>query len=146
MTVNRQENMLYIATALIMNDEGHVLLVRKRGTTAFMQAGGKISAGETPIVALCRELNEELGLNLKESEPQFLESFIAPAAHEPGFFIEAQCYLVRLSHPVRPQAEIEEVIWLDPRSPSSIILAPLTRDSILPLAWQLRSSLPKAVD
>ncbi|GAN61647.1 DNA mismatch repair protein MutT [Acetobacter cibinongensis] len=146
MTVSKQENMLYIATALIMNDEGHVLLVRKRGTTAFMQAGGKISAGETPIAALCRELNEELGLSLDASEPQFLESFMAPAAHEPGFFLEAQCYLVRLSQHVTPQAEIEEVIWLDPHSPSPVILAPLTRDSVLPLARQLRPSLSKAAD
>ncbi|WP_245449171.1 NUDIX domain-containing protein [Ensifer sp. NM-2] len=39
-----------------MNAAGNTLLVRKRGTRSFMQAGGKIEAGETPREALSREL------------------------------------------------------------------------------------------
>lgn len=33
-----------------------MLVVRKRGTKTFMQAGGKIEAAETPYDALAREL------------------------------------------------------------------------------------------
>lgn len=35
-----------IAAAVITDDAGRYLLVRKRDTTAFMQAGGKIEPGE----------------------------------------------------------------------------------------------------
>ncbi|QOR37060.1 hypothetical protein HNO52_17845 [Billgrantia diversa] len=37
---------LRIAAALILDSEGHMLLVRKRGTERFMQAGGKLEPGE----------------------------------------------------------------------------------------------------
>jgi 8-oxo-dGTP pyrophosphatase MutT (NUDIX family) len=38
-----------IAAALIDDDSGRMLLVRKAGTPWFMQAGGKIEPGETPF-------------------------------------------------------------------------------------------------
>ncbi|WP_218777473.1 NUDIX domain-containing protein [Acetobacter orientalis] len=56
------QNVLTLATALIVNTRKQVLLVRKKGTTAFMQAGGKIAPQETPLEALIRELKEELDI------------------------------------------------------------------------------------
>ena len=50
-----------IVAALIHDQTGRVLLVRKRGTRAFMQPGGKRDASEDDITALCREIAEELG-------------------------------------------------------------------------------------
>ena len=48
-----------IAAALLIGSDGQTLLVRKRGTQAFMQPGGKIDAGEQPVEALARELRIE---------------------------------------------------------------------------------------
>ncbi len=45
-----------IVAAVIRDDAGRVLLVRKRGTKAFMQPGGKLDAGEDDITALSREI------------------------------------------------------------------------------------------
>jgi 8-oxo-dGTP diphosphatase len=53
-----------IVAALIRDDAGRVLLVRKRGTTAFMQPGGKRDAGEDDIAALSREVAEGAGPRL----------------------------------------------------------------------------------
>ena len=122
-----------IAAAVIVRDDGRTLLVRKRGTEAFMQAGGKIGDGEGAIAALLREIGEELGCDLAGA-PRALGRFRAPAANEPGRMVEAELFAVTLAGEVRPAAEIEDAIWHDPHDAESIVLAPLTRDYALPLA------------
>ena len=121
-----------IAAALILDSAGRALLVRKRGTVAFMQAGGKIEAGEAPLDALRRELKEELAIELA-AEPEHLGRFSAPAANEEGRVVEAEIFLLRVEAEVFPAAELEEVRWVDPVAPD-VVLAPLTRDHLLPLA------------
>ncbi|WP_339417811.1 MULTISPECIES: NUDIX hydrolase [unclassified Pseudomonas] len=127
-----------IAAALLIGADGQTLLVRKRGTQAFMQPGGKIDAGEQPAEALARELHEELNLRIEPSEAVYLGTFTAPAANEPGFTVEAELFQVQIDVVVTPAAEIEEVRWIDPAGDGGLQLAPLTRDLILPF---YRSSL-----
>lgn len=121
-----------IAAAVLIGSGGQTLLVRKRGTQAFMQPGGKIDAGEQPADALARELHEELNLRIAPSDARYLGRFSAPAANEPGFTVHAELFLVRIDGPVTPAAEIEEVRWIDPTGDGGLLLAPLTRDLILP--------------
>ena len=121
-----------IAAALLIEPNGQTLLVRKRGTQAFMQPGGKIDAGEQPAEALARELHEELGLIIEPSDAVYLGNFSAPAVNEPGYTVEAELFQVTIDEPVSPAAEIEEVRWIDPATDGDLILAPLTRDLILP--------------
>lgn len=120
-----------IAAALLIEPNGQTLLVRKRGTQAFMQPGGKIDAGEKPAEALARELHEELGLIIEPSDAVYLGNFSAPAVNEPGYTVEAELFQVTIDEPVSPAAEIEEVRWIDPATDGDLILAPLTRDLIL---------------
>ncbi|KAF2407842.1 NUDIX hydrolase [Pseudomonas antarctica] len=121
-----------IAAALLIGSNGQTLLVRKRGTQAFMQPGGKIDAGEQPAQALARELFEELNLRIDPSEAVYLGHFSAPAANEPGFTVQAELFQVHIDVAVTPAAEIEEVCWIDPAGDGGLQLAPLTRDVILP--------------
>ncbi|MDT2022109.1 NUDIX domain-containing protein [Methylocella sp. CPCC 101449] len=125
-----------IAAAVIRDGQGRFLLVRKRGTTAFMQAGGKIESGETSLTALQRELLEELGLAVEAGEAKFLGCFEADAANEPGHKVRADLFELFLDDQVAPAAEIEELIWLSPSAPEIPILAPLTRDHVLRLPRQ----------
>ncbi len=122
-----------IAAALLIGADGRTLLVRKRGTQAFMQPGGKIEPGEPAAQALARELEEELGLSVDPAQAVFLGEFTAPAANEPGFEVNCQLYEVRTDAQAVPAAEIEEVLWVDADSHAGLQLAPLTRDLILPL-------------
>jgi len=124
--------LIRIAAALLIGPDGRTLLVRKRGTTAFMQPGGKIEAHELPVQALARELDEELGLLIDPQQASFLGEFSAPAANEPGFVVQAQIFQLAIAADVTPAAEIEEVIWIDPTTDAGVSLAPLTRDLILP--------------
>ncbi|UWF48214.1 NUDIX domain-containing protein [Pseudomonas sp. N3-W] len=125
-------NLIRIACALLIGPDGRTLLVRKRGTQAFMQPGGKIESFERPVHALARELDEELGLEIDPAQATFLGQFSAPAVNEPGFVVQAELFLLTIHSDVSPAAEIEEVIWIDPATDGNVVLAPLTRDVILP--------------
>lgn len=122
-----------IVAAVIRDGAGRLLLVRKRGTTAFMQPGGKREAGEDDLTALARELREELGCEVVAGSATSLGRFSAPAANEPDRAVVAELWSLRLHGVPSASAEIAEILWLDPDAPSAIELAPLTRDHVLPL-------------
>lgn len=128
------ERVISIVAALIRDEAGRLLLVRKRGTSAFMQPGGKRDAGESDVAALTREIDEELGCRVVEKSVRPLGLFDALAANEPGFRVQAAVYAVDVEGPVTPRAEIEEALWADAAMLAQLHLAPLTRDHVLPLA------------
>ena len=127
-------NVISVVAALIRDEDGRVLLVRKRGTTAFMQPGGKRDPGESDIQALARELGEELGCRVAKNSARPLGIFECAAANEPDHRVQAAVYAVEVEGPVIPRAEIDQVVWVDPRALPDLPLAPLTRDHVLPLA------------
>ncbi|HEX8526790.1 contact-dependent growth inhibition system immunity protein [Allosphingosinicella sp.] len=131
---------ILIAAAVILDQRGRLLLVRKRGTAAFMLPGGKIWPGEKPVDALARELREELGCGVARCRP--LGRFSAPAANEPGSVVEAELFAVGPAGQVAAAAEIDEALWHHPDDAPDFALAPLARDHVLPLirTWK-RDSL-----
>lgn len=129
-----QQTVIRIVAALVQDESRRVLLVRKKGTRAFMQPGGKVQDRESHIAALEREISEELRCSIRPGSPAFLGMFTAPAANESGCVVEAALYRVELSGQISAASEIDEILWLDPRTPSQIELAPLTREKVLPLA------------
>lgn len=124
-----------IATALLTDTRKRMLLVRKRGTLAFMQPGGKIESGEEPAEALLRELREELNLVASPEALRYRGRFAAPAANEPGFIVEADVFLLAIATEPEPAAEIAELRWLEPGHDAPVPVAPLTRDHVMPL-WR----------
>jgi 8-oxo-dGTP diphosphatase len=131
------ERIISVVAALIRDEAGRVLLVRKRGTSAFMQPGGKRDSGESDVAALARELVEELGCRISEDSARALGVFNCAAANEPGFQVNASVYAVDVEGAITPRTEIEQIVWVDPRSLPDLPLAPLTRDHVLPLARAL---------
>jgi len=122
-----------IAAALIDDGAGRMLLVRKSGTTAYMQAGGKIEPGEHAVDALCRELTEELGWSIDAGVPVYLGRFTAQAANEPDCCVEADLFQLTATTPLNAAAEIAEAIWVSADQMRALPLAPLTRDEVAPL-------------
>jgi 8-oxo-dGTP diphosphatase len=127
-----------IVAALICDDAGRVLLVRKRGTTAFMQPGGKRDPGEDDTAALSREIAGELGCGVIRASIRPLGEFDIIAANEPGWRVQASLYGIDVIGEIAPSREIDETIWIDPVAPPDIPLAPLTREHVLPLASMKR--------
>ena len=124
---------IVIVAAVIVDERGRLLLVRKRGTTRFMQAGGKIDAGETAAEALIRELHEELTLVVEPDDLDYLGRFHAPAANEAGHVVDAEVFTVSVRGEAVASAEIDQLVWVSPLEALDIPLAPLTSDVLLPL-------------
>ena len=126
-------HLIHVSAAVITDDDGRLLLVRKAGTTAFMQPGGKPEPGETPAETLARELAEEVGLHVEPDALEPLGSFTATAANEPGFAVVADVFRVDIGdqQPV-PDAEIAELRWITAGTASGIEIAPLAREFFLP--------------
>jgi 8-oxo-dGTP pyrophosphatase MutT (NUDIX family) len=128
-----------IVAAIAINDQGEILLVRKRGTAAFMLPGGKPGNGESPLDALVREVGEELDCGLDRALCRPLGTFQAPAANEPGFTVEAELFAVSLDGIPRPWGEIDETCWFDPESHPPFPMAQLAREHALPQARLLKA-------
>ena len=126
-----------VSAAVIVDSMGRVLVVRKQGTTRFMQPGGKPEPGETAAQTLIRELDEELSLHVEESDLEPLGTFVSAAANEPGHRVIADAFAMRAEpEDVVVQAELAELRWLEPGDRTSVPLAPLSEEHLLAFAWR----------
>jgi 8-oxo-dGTP pyrophosphatase MutT (NUDIX family) len=126
-----------VSAAVVVDADGRALVVRKTGTTVFMQPGGKREAGESAAQALVRELAEEIGVDIAVDALVPLGEFTTDAANEPGHRVVADAFRVDLGDaPVVRGAEIAEVRWIGSVDAAATPLAPLSRDLLLPLVWR----------
>lgn len=105
-----------IAAAIIRDEAGRFLLVRKRGSAIFFQPGGKIDPGEDAQTCLVREIAEELGIAIDRDQMRHAAQMSAPAANEIDATVEAELFHVTLKPGQIPAAssEIEELLWNPP--------------------------------
>jgi 8-oxo-dGTP pyrophosphatase MutT (NUDIX family) len=124
---------IHVSAAVILDEDGRLLLVRKNGTTAFMQPGGKPEPGETASETLSRELAEELGIRIPPHDLRPLGEFTAAAANEPGFLVVADVFAADLGgQSPRVGAEIAELCWVSRADAGTLEIAPLARENFLP--------------
>lgn len=124
-----------MAAACLTNEENKILLVRKRGTEYFMQPGGKLEPGESPHEAIQREIEEELGISYTLEELEPAGRWEGLAANEPDTGLRAYLFNGKLDTTPQPQAELAELVWLDPHDAlQRNDIAPLLREHVLPEA------------
>nr|WP_318244850.1 NUDIX domain-containing protein [Microbacterium pullorum] len=124
---------IHVSAAVILDDAGRLLVVRKTGTTAFMQPGGKPEPGETPAETLSRELAEEIGIRVAPDRLRSLGAFAAPAANEPGFEVVADVFAADIgAQQPEAAAEIAELRWITRADAEHLEIAPLAREYFLP--------------
>lgn len=116
---------IFIVTALIFDEKGRCLAVKKHGQEVLIKPGGKREPGEDELQTLLREVREELGCGLVNLER--LGQFEDEAAHQPGRKVEAVVYRATLSGVPTPQNEIEALVWVDPKRAEDYPLAKLYR-------------------
>jgi len=92
--------------------DGRLLVVRTRGKDAFYLPGGKPEPGEDPVAALIREVDEELGMQLRAESLR--EAFtVEDAAHGlPGQRVRMRCFTGPADGQPQPRAEIEALDWV----------------------------------
>jgi DNA polymerase-3 subunit epsilon len=126
-----------IAAAVVTDTAGRSLLVRKHGSSIYMQPGGKIESGESALAALTRELREELGIQVDPGETEYIGSYRAVAANEENTVVRAEVFFLTTHELPVAGAEIEELLWIERLDQIAVEVAPLSRDSLLPL-WAAR--------
>jgi len=118
----------------MINPEGELLMVRKKGSRYFQLPGGKIAAGESDSDALVRELWEELQFDADPTALQFIGRHVTQAVNERDTLVEGYIYLIRLATKLDfpPQAELEEVQWISKDNWQDYQLAHLAGEFVVP--------------
>jgi 8-oxo-dGTP diphosphatase len=91
-----------------------ILSTRTYGKDKYYIPGGKRELGETDEQALCREIKEELSIDLKNDTIKFIGMFQAQAhGHPTGTRVKMTCYSAVYTGQIKANSEIEEIKWLN---------------------------------
>lgn len=96
--------------ALIIRDN-KLLLAREKGHKLYLLPGGGVEKGESLEEALCRELKEELGVNVTRNDISRFEEFSGPTQGR-KFVRVMHVFKVDLKEKPRPSGEVEELRWV----------------------------------
>jgi 8-oxo-dGTP diphosphatase len=125
-----------VKIGLAVVQDGCLLLVRKRGSDCLILPGGKPERGEDDVTALSREIDEELGCTLNLQRIRYLGTFRDRAGGLADTEVVVKLYAGTLVGDPIPRAEIEQLIWFNPRTDASTELAPSLANSIVPYLFQ----------
>ncbi|MCO8067590.1 NUDIX hydrolase [Acinetobacter schindleri] len=128
-----------VAAGIVLNEAQQLLVVRKKGTSCFMQVGGKLEPNEAPEVTIVREIQEEICCQAEVQ--QFVGRFETNTANEPDHQLVSYVYLVKLDQMPKIEAEIAEMKWVD-LNEQDLALAPLTTEIVIP--WVKSNLLAQA--
>lgn len=127
-TVEPKRTILKVGLAALNGKR--ILLVRKRGTTAFILPGGKPEPGESELETLAREIDEELGCSVDAT--RYEGSFTDAIAGSVDTEVVVILYSGRLQGAPHPMAEIEELAWCDLADSTAMPVAPSLSNHIFP--------------
>lgn len=99
--------------AWIRLEGGVILSSRSRGKDVYYLPGGKREAREGDIDTLVREIREELSVAINRASAERIGVFHAQAhGHPDGTVVRMTCYTADYRGILRPDNEIEEIVWL----------------------------------
>lgn len=100
--------------AWVFIQDGKLLMVRSKGKELFYLPGGKREEGETDEQALLREIKEEISVDLVPDSLKYVETFTGQAdGKAEGISVQLTCYVADYTGELSPDAEIEELKFVD---------------------------------
>jgi 8-oxo-dGTP diphosphatase len=125
------ETILKAAGIIIV--ERKLLVTRATGKDIFVAPGGKIEAGESLEQALIRELYEELGITVVESDLTLFGAFRALAAGQENKMVEMTVYRVASwqGEPI-PGSEIAEIAYATSEIPEGMKVGSIFEHDVIP--------------
>ncbi|WKL57404.1 8-oxo-dGTP diphosphatase MutT [Asticcacaulis sp. ZE23SCel15] len=116
---------ILVAAAALVDDDGRVLIAQrpqgKQLAGLWEFPGGKVEAGETPEAALIRELNEELGITVKQA---CLAPFVFASHTYETFHLLMPLYLIRRWEGQPTAIEHQAIKWVKPKDMRSYPMPP----------------------
>ena len=108
--------LLLVAAAALLDQAGRVLIAQRPAHKQFGRLwefpGGKVEPGESPELALVRELKEELDLSV---EPDCLEPFAFASHAYPDFHLLMPLYLVARWRGEPVANDAQALAWVRPQ-------------------------------
>lgn len=133
--------MRMLTAGLLVIQDRKLLLAFSNNKQCYYLPGGKIDAGETAVAALCREIQEELNIPLKEADLTYYTHVSANAFGEKeGTIMEQDCYLLQATVAPVASAEIGQLKYFSlneyldqsPTAPGAVmVLEKLKTDDLI---------------
>lgn len=119
------KSLLLVAAAALVDADGRVLICQrpegKQLAGLWEFPGGKVEAGETPEACLIRELNEELGIEVKSA---CLAPFVFGSHSYDDFHLLMPLYLCRRWEGMVERREHAALAWVEPMKLSAYPMPP----------------------
>lgn len=123
---------IHKAAAVLIRDR-KLLVERSAGKEFFVAPGGKLEKEETPIKALVRELNEELGIEITGSDCTFLDTYYAQAANSPEKPLRMDVYIVVGWNGEILAKEAQELAWITSENKANLPIGSIFEHDVVPL-------------
>ena len=130
--------LVLVSAVALVDPDGRVLLAQRPAGKSMAGLwefpGGKVNTGETPEIALIRELAEELGIDVAAS---CLAPFTFASYSYPDFHLLMPLYLCRKWSGIAVAREGQRLAWVRPRRLNEYPMPPADQ----PLVAMLRDLL-----
>ncbi|WP_413531632.1 NUDIX hydrolase [Empedobacter brevis] len=135
-------NHIYLVNALVTDQAGRMLAVRKKNSKFFQMVGGKSEKDEEPLHTLRREFLEEINIDILLHDVSFLGKHSTSAVNEENTQVHANVFHVKLNalETLRIASEIEEMAWITKEDYHTYQLAHLLEEFSLPI-WLEKKDL-----